>query len=140
MLNTQAYLQYQKTSMETTSPGKLLLMLFDGGIKSLHSAKVAIDDKDINKAHHEIIRVQDIVMELMSTLKMDYEISKSLMALYEYYLQQLVEANVKKDKAILDEVLDFFTQMHDAWEQAIKHLGPAPALSAEPMNKLNISG
>ena len=142
MVNTQAYLQYQKTSIETMSPGKLLLMLFDGAIKDLNRAKEAIDNKDINKAHNELVKVQDIITELMTTLKMDYEISNSLMSLYDYYLQQLVEANMKKDKTIIDEVLDFFVQMRDSWDQAIKQIAASPPTEeqAATLKKVNISG
>ena len=141
-MNTQAYMQYQKASVETLSPGKLLLMLFDGAINSLNRAKAAIEVKDINKAHNELIKVQDIITELMTTLKMDYEISKTLLALYEYYLHQLTEANMKKDIALIDEVLEFFVQMHDIWEQANKQtssVSDAEAPSA-PLQHLNISG
>jgi len=128
--------------METASPGKLLLMLFNGAIKSLNRAKIAIDDRDISKAHNELVKVQDIITELMTTLRMEYEISNSLMALYDYYLQQLVTANMKKDKAIIDEVMDFFVQMLDTWEQAHKQAAsaPAPEAQAMPMQKVNISG
>ena len=144
MVNTQAYMQYQKTSVETTSPGKLLLMLFDGAIKSLNHAKMAIVDKDVEKAHNELIRVQNIIEELMTTLRMDHEISASLLSLYEYYLHQLVEANMKKDVTIIDEVLDFFEQMHESWDQAVKQLASAPAPAAEapvaPQQRINVSG
>ena len=142
-MNTQAYMQYQKTSVETISPGKLLLMLFDGAINSLNRAKTAIEIKDVNKAHNELVKVQDIITELMTTLKMDYEISKNLLALYDYYLHQLMEANMKKDIALIDEVLEFFAQMRDIWEQANKQVSSAPVaeIPVKPLRKVtSLSG
>jgi flagellar protein FliS len=140
-INNQAYLQYKKTSIETTSPGRLLLMLFSGAIKSLNNAKIAINDNDMNKAHLNIVTVQEIVAELMSTLKMEYDISHNLMSLYDYFLQQLIAANVKKDVDILDEVLDYFNQMYETWEEAVKNLGPNQAsVQNTSLKKVNISG
>ncbi len=139
--NGQAYLQYLKTSVETTSPGKLLLMLFDGAIKNLNTAKNAIERKDFNLAHNNIIATQDIVAELITTLRMDYEISTKLLALYEYFMQQLIKANIKKDTVLIDEVLDYFVEMHSTWEQAIKTLGPVVINNeTQPIGRLNISG
>ncbi|MDR1159549.1 MAG: flagellar export chaperone FliS [Syntrophomonadaceae bacterium] len=139
--NSQAYLQYRKTSIETTSPGRLLLMLLNGAIKSLNNAKIAINNNDMNKAHVSIVMVQEIVAELMSTLKMEYEISHNLMALYEYFLQQLIAANIKKDTAIIDEILDYFNQMYETWEEAVKNLGPnQAAVPNHSLKKVNISG
>ena len=138
--NAQAYLQYQKTSLETKSPGRLLLMLFEGAIKNLNNSKIAITNHDYNQAHESIMATQEIVVELMTTLKMEYDISTNLMALYEYFLQQLIEANLKKDVTILDELLDYFVEMHSTWEEAIKHLGPTVVNTGAPVNRLNISG
>jgi flagellar protein FliS len=116
-------------------------MLLNGAIKSLNNAKIAINNNDMNKAHVSIVMVQEIVAELMSTLKMEYEISHNLMALYEYFLQQLIAANIKKDTAIIDEILDYFNQMYETWEEAVKNLGPnQAAVPNHSLKKVNISG
>jgi flagellar protein FliS len=138
-MNAQAYDQYRKTSVETVAPEKLLLMLYDGAIKKIDNAKRAIDNKDVNMAHQEIIKVEDIIVELMSTLNMDYEISHSLFALYEYLYSQLVQANFKKDKAILTEVQGFLSELRDTWNDAIKNLKSSGAAEPNEKSGLNMS-
>jgi len=125
-MNAQAYDQYKKASVETVAPDKLLLMLFEGALRNINNAKKAIVISDINQAHQQIIRVQDIIIELMSTLNMDYEISHSLLALYEYLLNELVQANVKKDVEILEKVEGFIIELKDTWQEATKELKTPP--------------
>lgn len=127
-MNAQAYNQYKKTSVETVAPEKLLLMLFDGALKNINNAKKAIEKKDINMAHQEIIKTEDIIIELMSTLKMDFEISHSLFVLYEYLLHQLTQANCKKDIALLNEVEAFITEIRETWAEAAKAIKATPTL------------
>lgn len=128
-MNAKAYDQYRKASVETVAPEKLLLMLYDGAIKKICNAKKAIEDQDINRAHQEIIKTEDIIMELMCTLNMDYEISNGLFSLYEYLHNQLVQANVKKDIRLLNEVEGFLSELRDTWQEAmgkIKTMAPTP--------------
>jgi len=66
------------------------------------------------------MRVQDIIMEFKLTLNHSYEISKNLDLLYDYIHSRLVEANMKKDKAILEEVRDFLRDFRDMWKEAMK--------------------
>lgn len=134
-MNAQAYDQYRKTSVETVAPEKLLLMLFDGALKNINNAKKAIEDKDINRSHQEIIKAQDIVIELMSTLNMDFDISHSLFLLYEYMHNQLVQANIKKDVVILEEVEVFFAELRETWNEAMVSLKNTPASTTEPVEK-----
>lgn len=95
------------------------MMLYNAGIKFTKQAKQAIESKQIPLAHDSIIRIQDIVQELMINLNMDIPISKQLFSLYEYMLHRLIEANMKKDNAILDEMEDMFIQFRDTWKEAM---------------------
>jgi len=115
-----AYRQYQQNAVNTASPQELTLMLYNGLVRFLKQAGQSIEEKDIPKAHNFIIRSQDILTEFMSTLDMQYEVSNGLLALYDYMSRRLVEANVKKDKAIVDEVLGYAEELRDAWAQAMK--------------------
>lgn len=143
-MNAQAYNQYKKTSVETVAPEKLLIMLFDGAVKDINNAKKAIEAKDINLAHQEIIKAEDIIIELMSTLNMDYEISHNLFALYEYLLYQLTQANYKKDIALLNEVEEFLVEIRETWAEAAKNMKAAPTLVAKPeeaaQRTINVKG
>lgn len=122
-MSAQAYNQYRKATVETVSPGKLLIMLYDGAIKNINNAISAINNKDYNGAHNDIIKTQDIIIELMSTLNMDYDISKNLYSLYDYMMNRLIEANINKDTAILEEVGNFLRDLRDTWQEVIKQQG-----------------
>ncbi|MFY9120524.1 MAG: flagellar export chaperone FliS [Syntrophomonadaceae bacterium] len=135
----QIYDQYRKTTVETMTPAKLLLMLYDGALNSLRSASKAVDEKDMSVAHNQLIKGQDIVAELMSTLNMEYDISHQLYALYDYMFQRLVEANTTKDKAIIEEVYQFLSELRDTFAQAADEAG-RPAQPVQPMKQLNITG
>lgn len=116
---SSAYKTYQDNSIMTASNGKLLLMLYEGAIKFLKFSKVSIDEKDMQKAHNYIVKTQDIITELMVTLNMDIEISKSLYSLYDYMKFRLIQANIKKDKEQIDEVIGMLTELKETWEQII---------------------
>ncbi|WP_061212733.1 flagellar export chaperone FliS [Syntrophomonas wolfei] len=150
-MNAQAYNQYKKSVVETVAPEKLLLMLYDAAIKNIDNARKAIKEKDINRAHEQILRAEEIIVELMTTLNMEYEISGNLFLLYEYFYHRLTQANAQKEIAILDEVEEFLLELKGTWQEAINTLkssthqesriasvpaAPAPtaAWSAKPVN------
>lgn len=120
MVTSNAYDTYKQNAIMTASPEELTLMLYNGLIKFMMVARKAIEEKDIPKAHENIIRAQDILNEFKATLDMQYEISHNLNQLYDYFLDRLFEANIKKDTAILDEVLRFVRELRDTWAQAMK--------------------
>ena len=124
-MNAQVYDQYKRSSVETVSPGKLLLMLYDGALKNINNATLAIKDNNINQAHNDIVKTQYIIVELMSTLDMSYDISKSLFSLYDYIMNRLIEANINKDAVILAEVGAFVGELRDVWQEAVKKQGNA---------------
>ncbi|WP_462410730.1 flagellar export chaperone FliS [Neobacillus sp. Marseille-QA0830] len=111
---------YQRNQVLTAKPEELTLMLYNGGVKNLYQAKVAIENKDPAKAHSLIIKTQEILTELMVTLNMDYEVSRSLFSLYEYMKQRLIEANIGKDAGIVDEIEGMFRGLKTTWSDAIK--------------------
>ncbi|HYE08649.1 MAG TPA: flagellar export chaperone FliS [Patescibacteria group bacterium] len=120
MSNNNAYKQYQQNSINTATPQELTLMLYNGLVKFLKLAELGIEEKNIEKANNNIIRSQDIITEFMCTLDMQYEVSKGLSALYEYMNRRLIEANIKKDKAIVEEIIGYAEELRDTWAQAMK--------------------
>ncbi|MCD6363809.1 MAG: flagellar export chaperone FliS [Synergistetes bacterium] len=139
----KAYEQYRQMQIQTAKPEQLLLMLYDGAINFLKKAKVAIEEKNIEEAHTSLIRAQDILAELMSSLNMDVgEIALNLFRLYEYMHYRLVEANVRKDIEPIDEVLGLFQGLKEAWEEAIKKLREEKKAEVAQTAKggLNIAG
>ena len=117
---TNAYNAYKQNSVTTASPGELTLMLYNGCLKFLGRAKVAIEEKNIQDRNYYIQRSQAIIAELMSTLNMDIEISQQMLPLYEYMNRRLVEANIQSDVAIIEEVEGLVTEFRDTWKEVIK--------------------
>ncbi len=114
------YQSYKKNAIMTASPEELTLMLYDGAIKFCNQAIMAIEANKIEDAHHLIRKVEDIVQEFVITLKPEYEVSKSLSAMYDYMNRRLAEANSKKDAEILREVLGYLKELRDTWKEAMK--------------------
>lgn len=90
------YQKYQQSSVQTATPGKLIVMLYEGAIRFVKQSIEAIDSKDIHKANHNLIKAQNIVHELTASLDYNYPIAEDLGRLYEYMMHQLIEANIKK--------------------------------------------
>lgn len=113
------YQQYKENAILTASPEELVLMLYNGIIRFIEEAKGAIEKKDYMAANNGIQRAQDIITELMLTLDMSYDISQNLYSLYDYMLRRLIDANVKKDVTILEEVKGFAIELRDTWNLAL---------------------
>lgn len=114
------YQSYQQNSVNTASPGELTLMLYNGCLKFILIAKKAINEGNIEAKNKNIIKAQNIIREFMVTLNMDVKLSKNLMEMYDYLHRRLVEANIKSDIAILEEVEGFVTELRDTWKEAIQ--------------------
>ncbi|WP_400162327.1 flagellar export chaperone FliS [Brevibacillus sp. TJ4] len=117
---------YQTNQVTTAAPSELTLMLYNGAIKFVKQAKQSVSEKNYAKSHEACIKVQQILYELLNSLNKDYPISKDFERMYDYMLRRTVEANMRKDIAILDEVEDLFVQFRDTWKEAIalaKHQG-----------------
>ena len=121
------YAQYSNNKVLTASPAELVLMLYDGAIKFCNIAVVAIDAKDIPKAHTNIIKAQKIIDHLRITLDMSYPVAQDFDNIYAYVAKRLVEANVSKDKEILEEVCTHLRSVRDTWKEVmrINHVGGA---------------
>ncbi|NLJ89245.1 MAG: flagellar export chaperone FliS, partial [Epulopiscium sp.] len=79
-----------------------------------------IEEDKIKEAHDYIVRVEDIIEEFQATLDKKYEISSNLELLYDYIYRRLVEANIQKDKDILEEVYGLIKELRDTWKEAMK--------------------
>ena len=111
---------YQKNAVQTASPAKLTLMLYDGAVKFTNIAIEAIEAGDIEKAHNNIVKAQNIIVEFRSSLDMKYPVAKDFDVVYDYIYRRLVEANMKKDKDILVEALKHIKTMRDTWREVMK--------------------
>lgn len=115
-----AYNAYKQNSVTTASPGELTLMLYNGCLKFLHQAKKGILEKNIEVKNTNLIKAQNIIKELMSTLNMDLAVSNEMLPLYDYMNRRLMEANIKSDSSIIDEVEGLVVEFRDTWKEVIK--------------------
>ena len=115
-----AYAQYKNSKVLTASPAELTLMLYEGAIKFCNIAIAAIEQKDVEKAHKNIQKTQKIIEHFRITLDMKYPVAQDFDRVYEYLLRRLVEANVKKDKKILEEVSEHLHSMRDTWKEVMR--------------------
>lgn len=120
MLANQGYAAYANNKITTASPAELTLMLYDGAIKFCNIAIVGIEQKDIQKAHTNIVKVERIIEEFQATLDYKYPVAKDFDEVYKYLMMRLREANVKKDKEILEEVLKHLRTMRDTWKEVMR--------------------
>ncbi|MGE7842224.1 flagellar export chaperone FliS [Lysinibacillus sp. NPDC093712] len=118
--NLTAQNAYKQNSVTTASPGELTLMLYNGCLKFLNKAKLAIQDKNIQDKNTNLLKAQAIISEFMATLNMDIEVSKNMLALYEYMNRRLVEANIQNDVSIIEEVEGLVTEFRDTWKEVIR--------------------
>lgn len=115
-----AFNAYKQNSVTTASPGELTLMLYNGCLKFLTKAKDAIEAKDVQEKNTNIQKAQAIINELMVTLKQDQPITQQMLPLYDFMNRRLIEANIKNDTAMIDEVIELTTEFRDTWKQVIQ--------------------
>jgi flagellar secretion chaperone FliS len=120
MAMNKPYQAYQNNAVNTATGGELTLMLYNGCIKFIKQAIKDIQDKKIEAKNTNIQKAQAIIQELMLTLDQEVEISKQILPLYDYMHHRLMEANIKNDIAILEEVQGFVTEFRDTWKQVIQ--------------------
>lgn len=118
MIAMQQGNRYLETTIQTAAPEQLLLMLYDGAIRHCRAGIGAIRDGRNPDAHQSLLRVQDIVHELMVTVNPDIPIAKQLLPLYEYFTRRLIEANTQKRSEPAEEVLQYLLELKETWTAA----------------------
>ena len=114
------YATYQNNSVNTSTPGELTLMLYNGCLKFIHQAKKALEQGNIEEKNTATQKAQAIVSELMVTLDMSVPVSENMMLLYEFVNNRLIEGNIKNDIALYDEAAGIITEFRDTWKQVIQ--------------------
>lgn len=120
MATNQAYSQYTNSKIMTASPAELTLMLYEGAIKFCNIAIMGIEQNNIEKAHTNIVKAENIILEFKATLNHKYPVAIEFENVYNYVYDRLIEANVKKDKEILEEVLEHLRVMRDTWKEVMQ--------------------
>ena len=115
-----AYAQYTNSKILTASPAELTLLLYEGAIKFGNIAIIKIEQNDVEGAHNNIVKVEKIIDYFRETLDMKYEVAQDFERVYVYLSQRLLEANAKKDKEIVEEVVGHIRSMRDTWKEVMK--------------------
>ena len=121
-MNTAAHQVYRQTQTHTARPGELVVMLYRGAIRFTAAAVAALEARDLEGSHNNLIKAQAIINELSASLKLDVggEVAVNLARIYEYLERRLVEANVSKTAEPAREVEHHLRELLPAWEQAVR--------------------
>lgn len=112
--------EYMRNKVMTATPAELTLMLYEGAVKFGNISIKAIEDGDIATAHANIVKVQNIIDEFRRTLDFKYPVAQDFENVYSYLSRRLIEANVHKDKEIMEEVVKHLRSMRDNWKEVMK--------------------
>ena len=133
---------YKETQIKTATPGKLILMMYDGAIKNLNQALQDMDDEHrrYDSISNSLIKAQDIIAELMISLDFDRggEIAKNLFGLYVFMNRRLLDGNIQKDKGPLEEVKTLLIELRGAWAEVTDK--PGVHTGSSQSRGVNIAG
>jgi flagellar protein FliS len=121
----KALAKYRTMSVETASPGELVLMLYNESLRAMKDASAAMERNDIGASSNSLLKAQDIVMELRSSLnpRAGMEVAANLDKMYEFVGGRLIEANVKKSQEPLMDAMKVMGSLRDGWQEVIgKHV------------------
>lgn len=135
------YQNYIKQEVEGATKGKLVLLLYDGAIKFMRISVLAIEEGKIPEAHNNLMKAQNIVYELMSSLNMEAgDISQNLLRLYDFIIYTLIEANKEKDKTKVESVISIMSELREAWKGAVDQEERGSVKKEETAKSINYAG
>lgn len=114
------YEKYKQQNVMVANPVELIIMLYDGCIKNMKLAKIAIADGNLQDANNSLIKAQDIVTELIMSLDFKYPIANELMNLYDFILSSLREVNASKDAGGIDPLIEMLNSLKKSWTHVLK--------------------
>jgi flagellar protein FliS len=131
MQSKNPWQSYRKVATQTATPGQLVLMLYEGGIRFSEQALTGFQSADpvgFNQTiHNNLQRAQAIILELNSALDMRRggEVAANLRRLYNYLYRRLLQANIRKERQPIEEVIERLKVLRDSWAEMLKQ-GPNP--------------
>jgi flagellar secretion chaperone FliS len=139
----ELFKEYKKNQIINADQAKLILMLYDGAVKFINRALELIPKKkasNIEEIHKNIVKAQDIITELTSSLNMDAgDISHRLFSIYMYINQRLIDANIKKNEEPLLEAKKYLLELREAWEKAGKTVSSENKSAKSKEGSVNIA-
>ena len=131
--------RYQQTNFLTANPARLVIMCYDGAIRSLKLARKAYVAKDYEAKAKALQKTLDIISELNSSLDMQKGgvIAQNLRALYTYLTTMLIEADLKKDIDLFDKAVQMLEELHSAWKTIGTNQEETSAPASEGMSTIS---
>lgn len=114
--------QYQASNVNTATPEKLMILLFDGALQFLQKAKTAIAEKNFKERSENIDGARKIIRELMRTIDLENgnDVSKQLFKLYNKMAMNLIKANVQRNANLIDSVIEDISNIRWGFQKAIE--------------------
>jgi flagellar protein FliS len=111
---------YQQNQIRTASPEQILILLYEGAIRFLKQAKMAVEEGEHVTRLEKISRAVAIITELSNTLDFQKggEVAENLDALYAYMARELSRCNIENDPAPIDTAIEILSELLEAWRQA----------------------
>jgi flagellar protein FliS len=128
MTSPQLRNRYLADSINTASPGKLLVMLYDRLVVDLLQGEEALRAGDRDQAAERITHAQEIILELRTTLDLDaWSGAPGLAGLYGFLLTELIQANIRRDADKVASCRGIIEPLRDAWREAAALAAAKPA-------------
>jgi len=115
-----AYVNYNNSKVLTASPAQLTLMLYEGAIKFCNIARMAIEEKNYERANTNIKKAEKIIAQLRVTLDFKYPVAKDFDQVYVIISDRLFRANIGKDIELLDQGIKYIRTMKETWEEVMR--------------------
>ena len=122
-MDTRGYQQYKQQSINSMTPGELLMLLYDELVKRSTLAGLALDKQDWPLFEASLDRCVDIVNYLDDTLDRQYPISRDLSRMYDYFTYEMERIKVGRNKKELERLRPMLADMRDAFRAADKNSG-----------------
>lgn len=120
MATSNPYERYRQQGVLMANPVELVVMLYDGCIKQLKLAKIAMHEKRFDNSNICFQKAQMIIVELLNSLDLHYPIAKELMNIYDFVLRQIIEINASKSENAIGGLVEILSSLREAWEQVQK--------------------
>lgn len=131
MAMANPYEKYRQQGVMMANPVELVVMLYDGCIKQLKLARIAINEKKYDSSNISLQKAEMIILELVNSLDLHFAIAKELMNIYDFVLRQIIEINVSKSESAIGGLIEILSSLREAWEQVQKANKSAVSIAEE---------
>lgn len=114
------YEKYKQQDVLMANPVELIIMLYDGCIKQLKLSKIAIQDAKMENVNVCLQKAQDIIMELIMSLDLHYEMASELLKIYEFIIDEIVDINISKNETKIDPIVEILNDLKKSWQHVLK--------------------